>query len=108
MKILVPGLITFALWCYASTYWYVCKIKYLCDEPITATTAVAPSEPTTTPEEPTTVSTQEKDEEIKIREGETSTVIHFGYNSTIPEYSDTLNAYLQKFADVHTGKNPSS
>ena len=34
MKILVPGLIVFAIWCVISVRWYVCGIYELCDEQI--------------------------------------------------------------------------
>jgi OOP family OmpA-OmpF porin len=34
MKILVPGLIVFAIWCLISVRWYVCGIYELCDEQI--------------------------------------------------------------------------
>ncbi|TAG56026.1 MAG: OmpA family protein [Cytophagales bacterium] len=37
MKILAV-LVTFIIWSLGSTYWYICKIKYLCDETIAETT----------------------------------------------------------------------
>jgi len=95
MKILVPGLLVFAIWCYASAYWYVCNIKYLCDDPVTASAMPPPSSDTpAVPEE----------EMIKIREHETGAVIHFGFDSNVPEDSEVLNAYLQKVAENHPGK----
>ena len=34
MKILVPGLIVFAIWCVISVRWYVCGIYELCDQQV--------------------------------------------------------------------------
>ncbi len=96
MKILVPGLLVFAIWCYAAAHWYVCNIKYLCDDPVTASAMPPPaSDAPTTPDE----------EMIKIREHETGAVIHFGFDSNIPEDSEVLNAYLQKVTENHSSKS---
>lgn len=105
MKILVPGLLVFGIWCYASTYWYVCKIKYLCDEPVTASTLTSSNEPVTTSEDSVASNTPEEDEEIKIRESESGAIIHFGYNAVTPEQSDTLSAYLKNFTATHKDKS---
>ncbi len=36
MKIIAIGILAFVVWSGASTYWYLCKIKYLCDEVVVA------------------------------------------------------------------------
>ena len=42
MKILVPGLLLFAVWCVISVRWYVCGIHELCDTPAIVTEPSAP------------------------------------------------------------------
>jgi outer membrane protein OmpA-like peptidoglycan-associated protein len=103
MRFLVPGIIVFAIWCYASTYWYVCKIKYLCDDPVTSSGTIAQTAPPSLPETPVASDTQEA--EVKIREIDTGAVIHFAYNSTTPETDATLHTYLQDFAERNKGKS---
>jgi outer membrane protein OmpA-like peptidoglycan-associated protein len=103
MRILVPGIVVFAIWCYASTYWYVCKIKYLCDDPVPPSGTMVQTAPAPPAETPATSDTQEA--EVKISEVDTSTVIHFAYNSTTPETDATLHTYLQDFAERNKGKS---
>ena len=48
MKILITGFIAFLIWSAISTYWYVCKIKNFCGEPVPVKTEtlVKPAETT--------------------------------------------------------------
>ena len=103
MRILVPGIIVFAIWCYISVSWYVCKIKYLCDDPIPASKTIAKTVPPTAPPEIPVEDTEKT--EVKIRESNTGAVIHFAYNSTAPETDATLHTYLQDFAERNKGKS---
>lgn len=97
MRILTIGFIAFFVWSSLATYLYVCKIKKLCDAPITMQYTQPVSE------EPVVIETPTNPSELKFAQIPEKETIYFEFDKwkfesagISDEYMLHLNAYLQK------------
>ncbi|MFC2086896.1 OmpA family protein [Bacteroidota bacterium] len=97
MRILTIGVLTFFAWSTLSTYLYVCKIKGLCDEPVTMQMSEVSSE------NAIVIDTLQKPivrEQLAVPK---DLIIYFAFdksefssNSITEKYFDESNAYLKQ------------
>jgi len=96
MKTIV-GILVFVVWSSLSTYWYVCKIKMICEDDKVVN--VEPIKQEIIVEEQKELSQEEKQENTQVHFDYYSLNIYFPFNKSKTDISQTLADSLKIFSE---------